>query len=158
MNFLKSKLIPFAALLFLAFVTVGCGHAVKAPVANSPEDLVANRTAMLAEARAAVPQITIEDLKKMIEAGEEFTLVDARDPDEWGVGLVDYKKVVTISRGKMEFVAPNRFAVNERLIVICKTGARSALTAKALHDLGYKNVTNVTTGMDAWMAAGYPVK
>lgn len=148
------------ALIFVVLVAAlllgGC--AVTLPKAVTADDLVKNRTAMLTEARVAVPQISIEDLKKMIDAKEEFILIDARDPDEWGIGLVDYKNVVTISRGKMEFVAPARYAVNDRIIVFCKTGARSALTAKSLYDLGYTNVTNVTTGMDAWLAAEYPVK
>jgi len=142
--------------LIAALMLGGC--AVTQPKAVTADDLVKNRTAMLTAARAAVPQISIEDLKKMIDAKEEFILIDARDPDEWSIGLVDYKNVVTISRGKMEFVAPARFAVNDRIIVFCKTGARSSFTSKALHDLGYTNVTNVTTGMDAWLAAGYPVK
>jgi len=38
---------------------------------------------LLTEARKAVPEITSEDLKKKIDAREEFLLIDVRDPDEW---------------------------------------------------------------------------
>jgi len=156
MKMIKNRLVALFVVLAAALMLGGC--AATQPKAVTADDLVKNRTAMLTEARAAVPQISIEELKQMIDAKEEFILIDARDPDEWSIGLIDYKNVVTISRGKMEFVAPARYAVNDRIIVYCKTGARSSFTSKALYDLGYTNVTNVTTGMDAWMGAGYPVK
>lgn len=151
-----NRYVVSCVVLLVALLLGGC--ATTQPKAVTTEDLIKNRTAMLTEARAAAPQITIEQLKKMIDAKEEFILLDARDPDEWGVGVIDYKNVATVSRGKMEFVAPARYKVNDRIIVYCKTGARSALTAKTLLDLGYTNVTNVSTGMDAWLAAGFPVK
>ncbi|MFO7766635.1 MAG: rhodanese-like domain-containing protein [Pelovirga sp.] len=153
---MNNRIVVLCAMLVAALMLGGC--AATQPKAMSKDDLLQNRSAMIADARAAVPQITIEQLKQKIDAEEDFFLIDVRDPNEWPIGLVDYENVVTASRGKIEFIAPNRFAVDDPLVVICKTGGRSSLAAKTLHDLGYVNVTNVSTGMDDWMAAGYPLK
>ncbi|ADU67317.1 Rhodanese domain protein [Desulfurispirillum indicum S5] len=161
MHFLKNRIMPFTALLLFAFITIGCGHAAKAPItvaASSADDLIANRIALLTEARKVTPEISVEELNKMIEAGENITVIDVRDPNEWEVGVIDFAGTKTISRGLLEFRAPAQVDVNERIYVICKSGARGIFASKALIDLGYPSVTNVVGGMDAWMAEGYPVK
>ena len=46
------------------------------------------------------------------------------------------------------------FASGKRLILFCGTGARSAMAAKTLDDMGFDNVVNMAGGIQAWVRAG----
>ena len=67
------------------------------------------------------------------------------------------------TRGLLEFaadpVSPRHSAELEptgRVIVYCRSGARAALAAKTLLDMGYENVANLDGGITAWIEAGLP--
>jgi rhodanese-related sulfurtransferase len=45
----------------------------------------------------------------------------------------------------------------DRLLMVCRSGARSGRAAAALLGMGFTDVTNLTGGMLAWDAAGLPV-
>lgn len=68
-------------------------------------------------------------------------------------------------RGMLEFFAdPSlpyhrpEFNVNNRIILHCASGGRSALAALALQQMGYKNVAHLDGGLNAWKDAGLPVE
>ena len=152
----EKSLVALLVVVVSALMLGGC--AATQPTAQNKDDLLNNRAIMIADARSAVPQISIVQLKQMIDENEDFILIDVRDPNDWESGVVDYRNVATISRGMLEFLAPEHFAVNDPLFVMCKTGLRAALAAKALQDMGYSNVTGVAQGVDHWQEAGYPLK
>ena len=67
---------------------------------------------------------------------------------------------VHISRGMLEFKFSANPALQSRdlkIVLYCKTSGRAALSAVALHDLGYLNVHSIAGGIDAWVAAGKPI-
>jgi molybdopterin/thiamine biosynthesis adenylyltransferase/rhodanese-related sulfurtransferase len=111
---------------------------------------------MLGEARQIIPEQPPAELKKRLDAGEPVVVVDVRDPDEYRDGSID--AATNISRGFLEFrigtVAPEP---STPVVLYCQTGLRSMLAAKALHDLGYTNVTNLQGGFQRWAQSGLPV-
>lgn len=78
-------------------------------------------------------------------------LVDVRDDDEWVAGHAP--DAVHVPLG--EVGAAEGFA-GRRVLVVCRSGNRSAKAAQALAGAGV-DVTNVTGGMSSWAAAGLPV-
>ena len=104
-----------------------------------------------------IPEITSEDLKKKLEAREEFALIDVRDPDEWrGEGVIP--TAIPISRGFLEFKIPQAVPNPETpLVLYCLSGLRSLLAAKALKELGYENVSSLVGGLQRWKTLGYPL-
>lgn len=114
---------------------------------------------MVAEAKAAAPGITPEELEDMIEEEEDILVVDVRDQPE----LAETGKIagaVNVSRGMLEFLADpkapthdERFSPDKTVIVYCATGGRAALAAKALKDLGYENVRRLDS-IKLWIDAG----
>ena len=107
--------------------------------------------AMVSRARETTGQVSIEVLKQAIDNGEDVIVLDVREPNEYAAAH--------IPRGLLEFsiwsLIPDR---NEKILVYCKTGARAALAAKTLNELGYAHARAVATGGKAWVLAGYPVQ
>ena len=111
---------------------------------------------MLAEARQVIPEQGPAEVKRRIDANEPLVLVDVRDPDEYRDGPIE--PATNISRGFLEFRIGTAAADPKTPIVLyCQTGLRSMLAAKALHDLGYENVTNLQGGFQKWAQSGLPV-
>ncbi len=112
---------------------------------------------LLTAARKQIPEITSEDLKKKLDAREEFLLIDVRDPDEWRAeGLIS--TAIPISRGFLEFKVPQAVPNPETpLVLYCLSGLRSLLAATALKELGYENVTSLAGGLQRWKTLDYPL-
>jgi rhodanese-related sulfurtransferase len=116
---------------------------------------------MLEAANAAVPRISPAQAKDLIAQGA--LVVDVRDaPELEASGKV--AGAVHVSRGMLEFRADpdspyhdKNFARDKAVIVYCASGGRSALSGKALKDLGYSRVYNLGAFKD-WVQAGGTVE
>jgi molybdopterin/thiamine biosynthesis adenylyltransferase/rhodanese-related sulfurtransferase len=110
---------------------------------------------LMAETRRAIKQVSLEDLKRRLEAGERFHLVDVREGEEFRAGFIP--GAVSVPRGflesKIEQVVPNK---HEKVIVYCAGGTRSALAARTLAELGYDDVESANPGFVRWKDLGYP--
>jgi rhodanese-related sulfurtransferase len=108
-------------------------------------------------ARAETNQVPIADLKRVIDEDEDVIIIDVRTPDEFEVAHVP--DAYNIPRGLLEFsiwsVAPD---LDETIYVYCRSGARAALAAKQMQELGYTNVYSVSTGSVDWAQSGYPLQ
>jgi molybdopterin/thiamine biosynthesis adenylyltransferase/rhodanese-related sulfurtransferase len=111
---------------------------------------------LVAEAKRAVPEVSVEDVHARLARGEALGLIDVRDPDEYREGAVD--GAVPISRGFLEFKVPEAFPDPETpLVLYCLSGLRSLLAGKVLHDLGYTNVTSMAGGIRRWKELKLPL-
>ena len=115
--------------------------------------------------------VTPHEAHALREAGEAH-IVDVRTPDEWRlVGHVPGAPLIAWPRngGRDElqaFVAAfrERFHAAEKLLLLCRSGARSHAAAELLAAVGFSNVYNVLegfegdrgAGLNGWRAAGLP--
>ena len=93
-----------------------------------------------------VPQITVSELKRSIDAGEDLFILDVREPFEYQIANIGGK---LIPQGEV----PQRLAEIDRdreIIVHCKAGGRSQRIAEFLKQSGYPDVVNVAGGILAW--------
>jgi adenylyltransferase/sulfurtransferase len=93
-----------------------------------------------------VPQITVSELKRRIDAGEDLFILDVREPFEYQIANIGGK---LIPQGEV----PQRLAEIDRdreIIVHCKAGGRSQRIAEFLKQSGYPDVVNVAGGILAW--------
>jgi rhodanese-related sulfurtransferase len=117
---------------------------------------------MLAAANGAVPAISPQDAKALIERGQAL-VVDVRDGTEvQATGKVQGARHV--SRGMLEFRADpdspshdKAFDRDKTVIVYCASGGRAALAGKTLKDMGYKDVRNLG-GFKGWADSGGAVE
>ena len=109
-------------------------------------------------ARAVVENLRPAELAAELLEGN-VVLVDVREPDELGGGTIG--GAINVPRGIVELVAdperPDHRPVLKprcRVVVLCDTGARSALVVHALYTLGYSDVAHLDGGLAAWVADG----
>ncbi len=119
-------------------------------MAKSYEDLVA-------EAKAATEQTDADAVHGALESGEDITVVDVREPDEFEAGHLPGAK--PLPRGLLEYKAADELPDKDaRIVVHCARGGRGSLAAKSLQEMGYTNVANMDGGVNAWRERGYEVE
>jgi molybdopterin/thiamine biosynthesis adenylyltransferase/rhodanese-related sulfurtransferase len=111
---------------------------------------------LMQDVKAQIRQVPIDELHRRRSAGEDFTLLDVREKDEWRQGFIP--GATHIARGFLEMQVSNRLPDKEKkIIVYCAGGVRSAFAAKTLQDLGYTDVESANPGFGDWKDKGYPV-
>jgi adenylyltransferase/sulfurtransferase len=104
--------------------------------------------AAAAEAQSsAVPEITVEELKALRDRGEDFVLVDVREPHEFAISA--FAESVKIPLGTQPENL-NRLSTADEIVVHCKLGGRSAKAVKLLREAGFRKVRNLAGGIDRW--------
>jgi sulfur-carrier protein adenylyltransferase/sulfurtransferase len=93
-----------------------------------------------------IPQISVTELKRRIDAGEDPFILDVREPFEYQIANIGGK---LIPQGEV----PQRLSEidrNREVIVQCKSGGRSQRIAEFLKQSGYPRVVNLAGGILAW--------
>lgn len=112
---------------------------------------------LIDEAHAAVRGVPLEEVKRRLDAGEPMQLVDVREADEWQQGRLP--GALSLPRGLLEMRAAEALRdPNAPLVVYCASGARAALAARTLLELGYARVERVEAGFSRWRELGLPVE
>ena len=114
--------------------------------------------ALLIEANELVKRLSYNESLELIN-NTQTVIIDVREESEvYNLGLI--KNAVHIPRGLIEFkLSPNSqnnpvlINDNTNILVYCAGGYRSALAAKSLLDLGFKNVYNLG-GFQEWVESG----
>jgi rhodanese-related sulfurtransferase len=111
------------------------------------------------DAKRQIENLSPDDVQREMAAGN-VTLIDLRESEE----LQENGKIegsIHAPRGLLEFYAdPARpvykpeFARNNRLILYCSRGLRSALAAVTLQEMGYTNVAHLEGGFEGLKEGG----
>lgn len=113
---------------------------------------------MAADTKSKVKSTSVDSLKKMIENGEVFLVIDVRSSSEYLTENIPGS--VNMSRGMLEFQIDNPdFWAQQYMyppektgkIIICsKNGDLGILSVYSLMKLGYKNIFNLDGGYSAY--------
>jgi len=107
------------------------------------------------DAKKRVKEANVADVKRRMDAGEKFILVDVREESEWARGHLP--QAVHLSKGVIERDIEQRVPnTNTKLILYCGGGFRSALVADNLQKMGYSNVESMDGGWKGWLEFGFP--
>ena len=117
---------------------------------------------LVSDAKASIENLTPDQVAHEMSSGSPL-IVDLREPEERAkTGTIP--GAVIAPRGMLEFYAdPSssyhraEFDPQQRTILYCAGGGRSALAAQSLKQLGYTNVAHLDGGMTAWAASGRDV-
>ncbi len=82
-------------------------------------------------------------------AGECFTFIDCREEDEWNICRIEGAELMPLSR--FAEIARQRFTdPEERIVIHCHHGMRSAQAAGFLRHFGMHQVCSMAGGIEAW--------
>jgi len=93
--------------------------------------------------------ISVEELKNRMDAGEKLNIIDVREPYEYtefniGAKLIPLGKIQIMQIDEIEDLK------EDEVIIHCRSGQRSMVACMFLDTLGFKNTKNLTGGMLAW--------
>jgi rhodanese-related sulfurtransferase len=114
-------------------------------------------TDLVADALTRIKEIQPWDLSRQVKEGREFVLLDVREPEEFAKlhipGAINVPRGVLEQSCEWEFDETIPMLASGRdleIVVICRSGYRSALAADVLQQMGYTNVTSLKTGVRGW--------
>jgi hydroxyacylglutathione hydrolase len=94
-------------------------------------------------------------LKKELDAGEQYQILDVRRTGEYQDGHVPAAINVPLAElpGRL-----NEVPTGSQIAVICASGYRSSIAKSVLERAGFKPLLNVLGGTTAWKNAGYELE
>ncbi len=112
---------------------------------------------LVEDAKTRVREISIEEYQEMLKAHNAGVLVDVREDEEWKAAHA--QGAVHLSKGIIERDIETAFPdKDEKLVLYCGGGFRSALTADNIQKMGYRNVLSLDGGWRAILIAGLPIE
>ncbi|HEV3409814.1 MAG TPA: rhodanese-like domain-containing protein, partial [Chthoniobacterales bacterium] len=95
----------------------------------------------------SIPEISVAELKRKLDAREALQLVDVREPYEYELARIDGAKLIPLGE------LPDRLNEIDRtrdVIVHCHSGMRSARAVQLMQQAGFTRAANLAGGIDAW--------
>jgi sulfur-carrier protein adenylyltransferase/sulfurtransferase len=99
-----------------------------------------------ASMKNGIPQLSVKELKRRLDSGEEVFILDVREPYEYQIANIGGTLIPQND-------VPQRLAEIDRdreIVVQCRSGARSQKIAEFLRQAGYPRVVNLAGGILAW--------
>lgn len=101
-------------------------------------------------AKSRIQEISIEEYQAQ---KQQLILIDVREDREWQAGHLP--EALHLGKGIIERDIEQRVPDRQqKLVLYCGGGYRSALAADALNQMGYRDVLSLIGGYSAWVAAG----
>jgi rhodanese-related sulfurtransferase len=124
------------------------------------EDRMAHAPKFLAivnDAKKRVKETNVPDVKRRMDGGEKFVVIDVREESEWARGHLP--GAIHLGKGVIERDIEQRVPdTSTKLVLYCGGGFRSALAADNLQKMGYSNVESMDGGWKGWLDSGYPTQ
>jgi len=94
-----------------------------------------------------VPSIGVAELKRRLDAGEPIRIVDVREPGEWAIARIPGSTLIPVRdlESRRDELNPDA-----EIVLVCRTGRRSARAVARLRRAGYSRVRNLEGGISAW--------
>ncbi len=112
--------------------------------------------ALVDEVRKQVRETTVDDVKKRLDRGDKFILIDVREESEFAKDHLPGARHMGrgIIERDIETAIPD---TGDEIVLYCGGGFRSALSAVNLQKMGYTNVISMDGGVRGWREKGYPM-
>ena len=94
-----------------------------------------------------VDRISVEDLKKKLDNGDDIFLLDVREPHEYEINNINDGYLIPLNDLPDRI---NELDTSRDIVAYCKVGGRSARAVDFLRKAGFKKVKNLVGGIDAW--------
>ncbi len=91
--------------------------------------------------------ITPQQLQTQLDAGDELTIIDLREPELYRAGHIPGAKNIPFEQfdGRISVLDPD-----DRIALVCHTGPMGDVSGSLLAEKGYGKVSNLQGGMASW--------
>ena len=123
-----------------------CG--IEKPKELGPLEVAQNKAVAESGVVDGIPQMSVETLKKKLDAKEDVFVLDVREPHEVPIANIGAPliPVGSLAQQAAEIAAHK----NDEVVIHCRSGARSQKAALILKEAGFTNVSNLAGGLMAW--------
>jgi adenylyltransferase/sulfurtransferase len=91
--------------------------------------------------------IDVTEVKAKLDRGDQFTLIDVREPHEYQIARIPGAQLIPLGDLPKRL---NELDSSTEIVAHCKTGGRSQKAVDLLKSQGFQNVRNMTGGITAW--------
>jgi adenylyltransferase/sulfurtransferase len=95
----------------------------------------------------AVTELSVQELKRRLDAGEKLVVLDVREP--WELAIAQLPDIVHIPLGQLA-ARLSELTPDSEVVVMCRSGSRSRRAAEFLASRGFGRVANLSGGINAW--------
>lgn len=142
------------ALILTTLLMVACGGQEGGNTAPAATDLASQTQTVPVEGGGSYTDISVDGLASMLE-NKDFPLVNVHVPYEGEIeGTDDFIPFDQIEQNVDKLPADK----DARVVIYCRSGSMSTISARTLVELGYTDVWNLDGGMIAWEASGRPLQ
>jgi rhodanese-related sulfurtransferase len=134
--------------LLVALAVAGCSSSATTPTPASPAP-----SSPTGSVTALPAEVSVQEASAMQAAGA--FMLDVREPDEWAAGHIPGATLIPLGE------LANRTSevpADRKVVVVCRSGNRSAQGRDILLGAGFASVTSMAGGMNDWTAAGLPTE
>ncbi|HJQ10209.1 MAG TPA: rhodanese-like domain-containing protein [Gemmatimonadaceae bacterium] len=103
---------------------------------------------LIDEAKQQIEQVSPAEVRDMQERKEKVVYLDVREPNEWNLGHLP--GAVHLPRGNLEGKVEGLIGRDQKVVIYCARGNRSALAALTMKQMGYENVSSMAQGIQGW--------
>jgi rhodanese-related sulfurtransferase len=108
------------------------------------------------DARSRIQETNVDEVKRKLDGGEKFVLVDVREESEFAKDHLP--GAIHLGKGVIERDVEARVPdLNTPMVLYCGGGFRSALAADNLQKMGYTSVLSMDGGIRVWREKGFPL-
>ena len=108
------------------------------------------------DAKTRVRETNVDEVKKRLDKGDKFLLVDVREESEFAKDHLP--GAIHLGKGIIERDIEARVPdLDAEIVLYCGGGFRSALAADNLQKMGYTNVISMDGGIREWREKRYPL-
>jgi phage shock protein E len=151
---MRIKYYTVILVILVGMLLVGCATpapaAPKAVVQPTSVSTLAPAAKPLALPADVMPK-TVEELR----ATGAIAVIDVREPDEFAEGRIPGATLIPLGQLANR---TDEVPTDVSVVVVCRSGNRSAQAVQILQKAGFTNIHNMTGGMIAWSQAGYLVE
>ena len=92
-------------------------------------------------------EISVHELKQKRDRNEPIVLLDVREQDEYEIVHLEDALLIPVNELPQQI---HRLDADSEIVIHCHKGMRSMYAAAYLYQLGFRNVKNLTGGIDQW--------
>jgi Dinucleotide-utilizing enzymes involved in molybdopterin and thiamine biosynthesis family 2 len=117
------------------------------PTIFSPIDYEQFCGARPARDHASIAAINVDELKRKMEDNGALTIVDVREEFEYEIAKIEGSRLIPLGELPARL---HELQADEEIILLCKSGTRSAHAAELLRAAGFARAYSLEGGIDAW--------